>query len=131
MTKASRLTVLLTAVNLLVLVILLSHDEPALAQGDAPILRGSGLELVDADGQVRAQFSVESDGEAVFRIRDAKGAIRVKLGAGNEGSGLVLLDETTEPGVQIVARREPTPTRTTTTSIALTGAGGKHRVIVP
>lgn len=131
MTKTQRLAVVLAVVNLVVLVVALTHHESARARGDVPILRGRGLELVDAAGQVRAQFNVEPDGEAVFRMRDANGTIRVKLGAGNAGSGLLLIDETTEAGVQIIARRAPTPTRQTTTSIKLTGSDGQRRVITP
>jgi hypothetical protein len=99
------------------------------AQEDTPILRGRGLELVDATGQVRSQFNVEPDGEAVFCIRDGRGTIRVKLGAGSDRSGLLLIDETTEPGVQIIARRRATAIRPTTTSINLFGPDGRRRVI--
>jgi hypothetical protein len=95
------------------------------------VLRGRGLELVDASGRVRAQFNVEPDGEAVFRMRDTSGTIRVKLGAGDNGSGLLLIDETTEPGVQIIARRSAAPAHPTTTSINLSGADGKRRTIAP
>lgn len=131
MTNIQRVAVVLTIVNLVLLVVVLTHVRSVLAQGDAPILRGRGLELIDAAGQVRAQFNVEADGEAVFRMRDAKGTIRVKLGAGEDGSGLLLIDETTEPGVQIIARRSPTRNRPTTTSINLTGSDGQRRVIKP
>ena len=131
MTKPLRLAILLTAVNLTVLIIQLTHDNVAFAKGDASILRGRGLELVDAAGQVRAQLTLEQDGEAVFRMRDAKGTVRVKLGAGNSGSGLLLLDETTEPGVHIIARRAAAPNGATTTSISLNGAEGQRRVITP
>ncbi len=131
MSNTPRLAVILTVVNLVLLVVVLTHDNSALAQDDTRILRGRGLELVDSTGQVRAQFNVEPDGEAVFRMRDAKGTIRVKLGAGDDGSGLLLIDETTEPGVQIIARRTATPTRPTTTSINLFGSDGRRRVITP
>jgi hypothetical protein len=95
-----------------------------LAQAETSVLRGRGLELTaDAAGRVRAQFSVEADGEAVFRIRDASGDIRVKLGGGHDGAGLVLLDETTQPAVHIVARRIAGQAKQTT-SINLTGAMG-------
>jgi hypothetical protein len=70
---------------------------------------------------MRSRLNVESGGEVVFRLFDQTGTIRVKLGAGEDGSGLVLTDETTEPGVHIVARRAPIPGRKTT-SITLTGA---------
>jgi hypothetical protein len=74
---------------------------------------------------------VESEGEVVFRLYDQTGTIRVKLGASQSGSGLLLTDETTEPGVHIVARRAAISGRLKTTSITLTGAGGRERVIAP
>jgi hypothetical protein len=131
MTRINRLAVVVTVVNLALLVVLLSHGRPAVAQGDGSVLRGRSLELVDAKGQVRAEFKVESNGEALFRMRDSTGSIRVKLGAGDNGSGLLLLDGTTEPGVQIIARRSPTADRPATTRISLTGADGQQRTITP
>ena len=44
----------------------------------------------------------------VLRLRDAGGTIRVKLGASAEGSGLVLLDDATEPGIHMLAKRAGT-----------------------
>lgn len=131
MLNTHRLAILVTLVNLVLLVVLLSHDRAAVAQGDGSVLRRRGLALVDDAGQVRAELTVEADGEALFRMRDSAGIIRVKVGAGDNGSGLLLLDETTEPGVQIIARRSATATRPTTTSINLTGVGGQRRTITP
>jgi hypothetical protein len=129
MTTAEKLCVLLSATNAVLLGALLADRGVAAAGQELPILRGRGLELVDARGQTRAQFNVESDGTAVFRIRDAEGTIRVKLGAGPTGSGLLLLDETTEPGVHLIARRAGTA-GVSTTSISVSGATGS-RVIKP
>ena len=129
--NSQRLAVALTVLNLALVLNLSLRGGPVRAQGDTPTLRGRGLELVDAAGQVRAEINLEPDGEAVFRMRDAKGTIRVKLGASGEGSGLVLLDEATEPGVQIIARQTASATRPTTTSVNLLGAGGQRRVIAP
>jgi hypothetical protein len=72
------------------------------------VLRARTIELVDARRQVRAQIKVERSGEVVFRLRDQAGAIRVKLGAGRDGSGLLLLNERTEPGVQALAGAKQT-----------------------
>ena len=130
MTTGERVVVLLTGVTLLFFVAHLSHLQPALAQGEPPVLRGRGLELTDAAGRVRAQFNVEPSGEAVFRIRDASGDIRVKLGGGDDGSGLVLLDETTEPAVHIVARRTASGAKQAT-SISLTGKSGQRLKVAP
>lgn len=131
MSKTQRLAVVVTVVNLVLLLAVPGQGRVAVAQGDAPMLRGQGLELVDAAGQVRAQFSIEPDGKVLFRMRDSAGTIRVKLGAGDHGSGLLLLDEATEPGIQIIARRSATPTRLATTGISLTGADGQRRTIAP
>lgn len=131
MTNTQRLAVGVTVVNLILLLIVLSQDRVAVAQDNAPVLRVQGLELVDRTGQVRVQFNIEPDGEVLFRMRDAAGAVRVKLGAGDHGSGLLLIDEATEPGVQIIARRAATSTRPATTSINLAGADGQRRTIRP
>jgi hypothetical protein len=131
MTKIQRLAVLLTAVNFVLLLLLLFHNRAVLAQADGGVLRARGLELVDAAGQVRGQFIVEPEGEAVFRIRDGAGTIRVKLAGGSQGSGLLLLDETTEPAVHIIARRRAVADRPTTTSISLTGPEGQRKTLAP
>jgi hypothetical protein len=129
-TNLNRVAVLVTAANFVLLLVLVT-ERPASAQRDSTILRGSGLELIDASGRVRAQFNVEASGEAVFRLRDSSGTIRVKLSAGDGGSGLLLIDETTEPAVQMIARRSASSTQPTTTRINLTGASGQRRTIAP
>ena len=93
--------------------------------GNAPsVLRAQLIELVDAQGQTRAQFKVEPDGTAVFRMRDQKGNIRVKLGAGEDGSGFLLLDDQTEPGVHMLAKN-------TGTTLTLAEKGKEKRVTAP
>jgi hypothetical protein len=62
------------------------------------------FEMVDKNGQQRASIKVEDDGEVVLRLRDAKGTIRVKLGANEDGSGLILLDDSTNPGLHALAK---------------------------
>ncbi|HUG26854.1 MAG TPA: hypothetical protein VMK53_01050 [Gemmatimonadales bacterium] len=131
MSTTQRFAIVLTVVNLVLLFVVLTPDRVVVAQGDTSVLRVRGLDLVDAAGQIRAQLSIESDGEVLFRMRDAAGTIRVKFGAGNHGSGLLLLDEATEPGVQIIARRVATSARPTTTGISLIGANGQRRTIAP
>lgn len=90
----------------------------------AEVLRARTIELVDDKGQARAQLKVESDGEVVFRLRDSRGTIRVKLSASEDGSGLVLLNDETEPAVHALARRDGT-------TITLTEKGKQKRVIEP
>ena len=88
------------------------------------VLRARMLELVDESGQVRANLKVETGGEVVFRLRDAKGTVRVKLAASADGSGLLLLDDRTEPAVHLLAA----PGGTTVT---LAGKGKPKRVLEP
>lgn len=45
--------------------------------------------------------------------------------------GLWLADETTQSGVQIIARQSGSPDRPTTTSITLTGKNGQRRIVAP
>ena len=122
--KVQRWVIGLTVVNLGILVFVLARAGAGGEQGVAAVLRGRAIELVDEHGQVRAQMNVEPGGEAVFRLRGEKGTIRVKLGASEEGSGLLLLDETTEPRVHILAKR-------TGTTVTLSGKNGEQRVIRP
>jgi hypothetical protein len=129
--KTQRLTIALTALNLVLLLFTLAQSGRADSQAVAPVLRGRVLELLDDRGQVRSRLNVEPSGGVVFRLMDKNGTIRVKLGADEHGSGLVLLDETTAPGVQIIASQTGTPDQPATTSLALTGADGRQRTIKP
>lgn len=136
--KTQRLALALTIANLVILGIVLGNVllstahavAPRFAQAPAasgqvvvPVLRGRALELLDDQGQVRSQINVEPNGEVVLRLRDRNGTIRVKLGASETGSALVLLDKTTEPGVQL--RAGPPG------SLTLRGEAGQKRVIRP
>jgi hypothetical protein len=103
-----RLAVLTSSVGILLVVGALRHEHSIAAQTASKALRAEAIELVDARGRVRAQLSVESSGEVVFRLRDSSGTIRVKLGASDDGSGLLLANEATEPGVHLLATRNRT-----------------------
>jgi hypothetical protein len=131
MKKLQPVVIALTAVNFVMLAFIVSGRVTARAEEQAPILRGRALELVDPAGQTRVEVKIEPDGEAVFRMRDGAGDIRVKIGADGGGSALLLLDEQTEPGVHIVSRRAPAAGLANTTGITLTGAGGSRRTITP
>jgi hypothetical protein len=54
----------------------------------------------------------------------ANGLIRVKLGADRDGSGLVLLDDSQQPGVHILAKG-------TDCFLKLTNKGGREQIIKP
>lgn len=113
----------LTGINLALLIWLVTAGRQAAAQPDVtPVLRANAIELVDDNGIVRAQLIASADGETLLRMRDARGEVRVKLGAGEDGSGLMLADQSTEPGLHILAKRG-------TTTLSLTDTNGTRRVI--
>ena len=121
----NRLTVALTVINLALLIFLLAQGRVIANQTIPQVLRVRAFQLVDENGEVRAQLNIdETNGEVVFRLMDAKGTIRVKMGASEEGSGLLLINHLTEPGVQILADQNGS-------SLTLTEEGGAERVIEP
>src|SRR5687767_2508310 len=122
--RLQRLAVTLTVLNTGFLLVLAAQGGSTYAQAPTRVLRGEAIELVDRAGQVRAALTVESNGEAVFRLRDAKGTIRVKLGASEEGSALLLLDGSTEPGVHVLSRQ-------TGTTFTIKGPDGHMHDIKP
>jgi hypothetical protein len=128
--RTLRIAMVITLVNLILLSLTLREALSSPAQPIGPVLRGQALELVDQRGKLRSRLSVEPGGEVVLRLLDAKGTIRVKLGAGEDGSGLVLLDEATEPAIHLIARRAGTAARPATTSLTLR-ADNQTRIIRP
>jgi hypothetical protein len=122
--NTNRLAIALTVVNLVLLIVLLVQSRSIANQTVPEVLRVRSFELVDEAGKVRAQLNVEHSGEVVFRLRGQDESIRVKLGASTEGSGLVLIDGRTEPGVQILAQQDGT-------SLTLTNQSGAKQVIEP
>lgn len=127
-----RLGLVLTLFNFALLLLFVVQADLTPAQTAPPsTLKMNAMELVDNQGRIRALLKVEADGEVVFRLFDKNGIIRVKLGAGETGAGLLLLDETTEPAIHMIARQSGATERPTTTSITLKGANNQSRVIKP
>ena len=122
--RSDPIVIALTSVNLLLLLSTLGQARSSEAQAPTPVLRGRALELVDEHGQVRSRLNVESNGEVVLRLLDQEGTIRVKLGAARDGSGLVLANDATEPGVHILAKA-------TGSSLKLRNKDGRERIFTP
>jgi hypothetical protein len=118
-----RIALALGALNLAILVGAAIQTRTTAPPG-GDILRGRALELVDESGKTRARIDVEPSGEVVLRLLDQQGTIRVKLGAGKEGSGLLLANDATEPGVHILAKA-------TGSSIRVVNKNGRERLIAP
>jgi hypothetical protein len=110
--KTQRLAIGLMVINLVLLLFLLAQIHRASAQEVAPMLRGRALQIVDAQGRVRAEIIVhgpEKVGSKVypetvlFRMADPKSGPVVKLTASENGSALGLSDDS-QGGVQLYAR---------------------------
>jgi hypothetical protein len=123
--NTNRLSVALTIVNLILLVVVIAQSRTIANQTIPEVLRVRAFELIDENGRVRAQLNIdETNGEVIFRLRDEKETIRVKLGASEAGSGLLLINDLTEPGVHLLARQDDT-------SLTLTDQSGAEQVIKP
>lgn len=108
--------------GLLAIILLLSQSKSA-DQTVATVLKAERIELVDGNGKVRASLRVEDGTETVFRLMDESGAIRVKLAASRDGSGLVLLNDSTNVGIHALAKKDNT--------FLKVEADGKEKKIAP
>jgi len=107
-----RLLLALTILNLVLLGgILIERTQPAFATTASPVLRGSGLEIVDARGRIRAQIAVLPPSVAdsknypetvLLRLIDPKSGPVVKIGAASNGGAIGLTDGA-DRGVQVFA----------------------------
>ena len=134
-----RIALVLAGLNVVLIMLVLAQVRPLAAkeQSSPGVLRGSALELVDAQGRVRAEIKVlpadpdvkMPDGSkgypesVLLRLIDSKGAPNVKLGASEDGSGLVLGGEKGHY-VQILSRG-------TNPYMKIVTGEGQERVIKP
>lgn len=88
------------------------------------VLRAQSIELVDKQGQARAQLFLGEDGSGNLRLRDGAGTVRVKLGATETGAGLILFDADVEPAIWA-------STDKSSTSLKLAEKGKAQRIIKP
>jgi hypothetical protein len=123
--RPARLAVAVVGIGVPLIVGIQLYERSALAQSPQDVVvRAQRFELVDATGQVRATLAVGGpSGEVDLKLLDAKGMIRAKLGGDRDGSGLVLYNETSEPGVHILATR--------TRTFVVIQRGDRRRVLRP
>jgi hypothetical protein len=107
--KKQHVTTVLTIVNLGILVFVFLHRMGSVqANSPANVLRGRKLEIVDAQGKVRASIQIQPEGPArmadgsvskdgkiypetvLFRLIRADGRPSVKISTSEQGSGLTL-----------------------------------------
>lgn len=116
MPRLQRFTLGLTVLNLVLFVLLLlSQVSTAVARQSVPsVLRGRALEIVDAQGRIRANILVHGPEtvngvtypeSVLFRMADPQGGPVVKLTAAANGAALGLSDGLIgNGGVQLYAR---------------------------
>jgi hypothetical protein len=138
-----RMLNLLTVVNLGILIFLLSNRTRTVEAHDVlPVLRGSGLEIVDAQGKVRASLTVVPAGPAVmadgsiakdgkiypetvrFRLIRSDGRPSVKITTSEDGSGLTL-GGGIDPTYIVLDATGGNP------SMAITNKDGRRQIIEP
>jgi hypothetical protein len=135
--KNSRTLFVLTAVNLALLLLTVAQQfRPAFAQGELPVLRGRGLEIVDAEGRVRASIKVlapvksqkgEEEGETVLlRLITERGRPSVKIAASEPASGLSFAGPTGTNDTYVTLGAKGT-----TTSLKLRSENGREQLIAP
>jgi hypothetical protein len=141
--KYQRLMNVLTLLNLgIVIFLLLPHIASVKAGSNAPALRGSSLEIVDAQGKVRASIQIQSEGPArradgsvakdgkiypetvLFRLIRPDGRPSVKITTSEQGSALTL-GGGIDPTYIVLNADGGTP------SLSLTNGDGRLQVIKP
>jgi hypothetical protein len=125
--RINRFAFVLTALNALAMLAFWSELQVARAQAVPGMLRAKGLEIVDDRGVVRAQIVVQPGGGVLFRLIDQQQKPLVKLGAGPDGSGLMLTGDPARQdwsGIQVLAKPGGSTLR-------LLNLDGKERVIKP
>jgi len=110
--KTQKIALGITIINLLLTMFMLSQLFRTKAANEvAPVLRGRALEIVDAQGRIRANILVHGpetiNGKlypetVLFRMADPKSGPVVKLTASPNGSALGLSDDA-DAGVQLFA----------------------------
>jgi hypothetical protein len=141
--KHQRMLTVLTLVNLGIMILLLVNQPRTVqANSTATVLRGRGLEIVDAQGMVRASVQIVpagparmADGSAakdgkiypetvLFRLIRPDGRPSVKITTSEQGSGLTL-GGGIDPTYVVLNAEGGDP------SLSLTNKDGKQQVVKP
>jgi hypothetical protein len=97
--KTQRWLFILTVFNFVLALVLVGQLRPLTASDVAPVLRGRALEIVDAQGRVRASITIEPPStvdsrpypeSVLFRMRDPQTGATMKLDADADGVGMSL-----------------------------------------
>ncbi len=132
-----RSLVALTVLNLVLLLLTLAQQfRPAWAEGEPSVLRGRALEIVDAQGRVRASIEVmpssksptgEDQAETVLlRLITERGRPSVKIASSEPSSGLSFAGPTGTKDTYVILQ-----SKETTSSLKLRNEDGREQVFSP
>ena len=135
--KNQRALIALTTANLaLLLFTLMQQIRPAFAEGALPVLRGSGLEIVDGQGRVRASIKVLPEGKSqdgepyqetvLLRLITERGRPSVKISASEEMSGLTFVGPTNTKDTYVILQ-----SKGAVSSLKLRNEDGHEQIIRP
>jgi hypothetical protein len=135
--KTPRSLVALTAVNFALLLLAVAQQlRPAFAQVDPPVLRGRALEIVDAQGRVRASINVLPPGSApdggethetvLLRLNTERGRPSVKIGSSEPVSGLSFAGPTGTKDTYVILQAKGTAS-----SLRLRNEDGREQILAP
>ena len=135
--KIQRALIALTIANMVLLLFTLTQQiRPALAEGPVPVLRGSGLEIVDGRGRVRASITVlpESKSQAgeahpetvLLRLITERGRPSVKISTSEEASGLTVAGPTNTNDTYVILQ-----SKGEVSSLKLRSESGREQVLKP
>jgi hypothetical protein len=134
--KTQRLLIVLTLVNLALLLFLLVPIRPAVAESAPPVLRGRALEIVDAQGRVRASLGVlsgerQANGETypetvLLRLITERGRPSVKIVASELAAGLSVAGPSTTKNTYVILEANGS-----TSSLRLRNEDGREQTVKP
>jgi len=135
--KTPRSLIVLTVVNFALLLLAVAQQlRPAFAQADASVLRGRALEIVDAQGRVRASINVLPPGRGpsgeevhetvLLRLNTERGRPSVKIGASEPVSGLSLAGPTGTKDTYVILQAKGTAS-----SLKLRNEDGRELIFAP
>lgn len=124
----------LTAINFTLLLVLVFRPGLVEARNTLPVLRGSGIEIVDDQGRLRASLNIQpagktAEGEALpetvlLRLIDGNGQPSVKVSASGTASGLSFEGGDDESYIVLEADGP-------NSSLKLVGPDGRQQLLAP
>lgn len=134
--KTQPILIVLTVINLVLLILTLAQNRPAMAGASNAVLRGSALEIVDERGRVRASLNVmpagtSANGEAypetvLLRLITERGRPSVKISASEPSSGLSFAGTSGSKDTYVILGSTGN-----TSSLKLRSEDGKEIVVKP